>query len=87
MEINKVKNDKKYFKKFVNDNSEKISEKVKCLICGGSYDYFNKNNHLKTKKHKKILEKENDKVFMMDLMKNLNEDDKKEYITIINKYI
>jgi hypothetical protein len=40
---------------FYNRNKERISEKVKCEICGGSYTYYNKSCHLKSKKHIKCV--------------------------------
>ncbi len=48
---------------FINKNSEKLKVKTCCPICAGSYTYFNKSMHVKTKRHLKMLEmKSNNKV-------------------------
>jgi len=39
-----------YYKNFKNKHKEDINKKVLCDICGGSYSYYNKSGHLKTKK-------------------------------------
>jgi hypothetical protein len=39
-----------YYKDFKERNKEKINEKVICKYCGGSFSYFNKSKHFKTKK-------------------------------------
>ena len=44
-------------KKFIEKNKETINNKIICQICGGSYSYFNKAHHLKTKKHKDNINK------------------------------
>jgi hypothetical protein len=49
--------------------SHDINEKICCEICGGSYTYFNKSTHKKTKKH--IME-----INKMELEKNKIELDK-----------
>jgi len=41
--------------KFKARNAEKIKEKIKCSICGGSYTYFNKIPHCRTKQHQLCL--------------------------------
>jgi hypothetical protein len=51
-----INNKKKNMDDFINRNSEKIKEKVCCSICAGSYTYFNKSMHNKTKRHLKMLE-------------------------------
>ena len=51
------RNDKEYYRNFIEKNKEKVKEKVRCPLCGGSYDYFNKSKHIKTKKHQFFLEK------------------------------
>lgn len=62
---NQIVKDKKvypyndYNKKFMEKNKEKIMEKQKCEICCGSYTYFNKSKHLKSKKHLDLLNKLN----------------------------
>lgn len=50
---------KQYNKNFFSKNEEKIKEKVKCNICCGSYTYFNKSKHIRSKKHIEISEKIN----------------------------
>lgn len=50
----------KYYEKFKEKNDEKIHQKKICEVCGGSYTYFNKSKHNKTKKHLLgVLKKEN----------------------------
>ena len=41
---------KEYYENF--KAKRDINEKVECTICGGSYSYFTKSMHNKTKKHK-----------------------------------
>jgi hypothetical protein len=53
---NIVENKNKYFRKFYENNIDKLKEKTICPICGGSYDYFNKSRHIKSKKHLKYIE-------------------------------
>lgn len=51
-----------YYANFKSKNADKIKEKIKCEICGGSYDYFNKSKHNKGLKHKyKLLLQEKEK--------------------------
>ena len=45
------KSDKKFNNNFKIKNADKIKEKVICPICKGSYTYFNKSTHNKTKRH------------------------------------
>ena len=40
----------KYYENFKNKHKDDINKKLSCNICGGSYSYFNKSGHLKTKK-------------------------------------
>lgn len=42
-----------YYKKF--KETHDINQKIPCDICGGSYSYYNKSNHLKCQKHKNAL--------------------------------
>lgn len=65
-DIEQMKNEEKkinknniYRKNFLNKNENKIKEKVMCDICLGTYTYFNKTSHNKTKKHKLFLQKIN----------------------------
>jgi protein-arginine kinase activator protein McsA len=46
-----VEQRKKYYLKFKEVNKDKIKEKIICPKCNGTYDYFNKSKHEKTKKH------------------------------------
>ena len=55
--IKKVYNSKKYNVAFSLKNSAKIKEKVVCSTCCGSYTYFNKSKHIRSKKHIDISEK------------------------------
>jgi hypothetical protein len=48
---------KKYNLNFSLKNSAKIKEKVICPVCCGSYTYFNKSKHIRSKKHLDISEK------------------------------
>ncbi len=49
--INNMKKSKSdYYKKFYEKNHAKIHEKKNCEFCGGSYDYFNKSQHMKSLK-------------------------------------
>jgi len=54
--INKY-DSKKYIQTFLNKNSTKVKEKVTCDICCGSYTYFNKSKHIRSKKHISLVEK------------------------------
>lgn len=47
---------KNYYENFKNKNVDKIKEKSVCKICSGSYTYFNKSSHTKTKKHLNCVE-------------------------------
>lgn len=56
-DIKKEKKTKKdHFKKFMNENKDKIKEQMNCDICGGSYTYFNKSHHNKSQRHLKSLQ-------------------------------
>lgn len=46
---------------FINKHSEKLKQKTCCPVCAGSYTYFNKAMHVKTKRHLKMLEMKNNK--------------------------
>ena len=46
-----IKAQQKYYKNFTEKNKDKIIEKHTCEACGGSYTYFNKTKHNKSKKH------------------------------------
>jgi hypothetical protein len=47
----------KYNRVFIEKNLEKIHEKRVCDVCCGTYTYFNKSKHLKSKKHLDLLHK------------------------------
>lgn len=42
---------KKYYKTFYNKNQAKIKERKVCPVCYGSYTYYNKYIHNKSKRH------------------------------------
>jgi hypothetical protein len=65
---------KEYMKIFKKKNDDKIREKQKCAICGGTYTYFNKAKHIKTEKHLYIEREMKEKEKYNDL-KNLKEDE------------
>ena len=48
----------KYNKTFIEKNMEKIHTKHVCEVCCGSYTYFNKSKHLRSKKHLDLLHKQ-----------------------------
>lgn len=47
---------------FINKHSEKLKQKTCCPVCAGSYTYFNKAMHVKTKRHLKMLEMKNNNI-------------------------
>ena len=55
----KKSNQRKYNKVFIEKNQTKIKEKIICDICCGSYTYFNRSKHFKSRKHLLIFEKYN----------------------------
>ena len=49
-----------YNKTYYESNKDKYVERAKvtkCIMCGGSYCYYNKSRHLKTKKCRVAVEK------------------------------
>ena len=57
---NKIENKKKInFNNFRIKNKDKILKKNDCLICGGSYSYFNKSTHLNSQKCQKVKQLRN----------------------------
>lgn len=46
---------KTYSENFYKKNAEKLKEKQKCEICGGSFNYANKWHHQQTNKHQNAL--------------------------------
>ena len=49
-------NNHDFYENFKIKHADKIKEKIICPICNGTYTYFNKSTHNKTKHHKNILE-------------------------------
>lgn len=49
--VKKIYDQKKYNKTFNEKHKEKLSQKLKCPVCGGEYSYYNKSKHNKSKKH------------------------------------
>jgi len=45
---------REYYLGFKDKNKDKINHKVECEICGGSFTYFNKSRHVKTKRCLKV---------------------------------
>jgi hypothetical protein len=74
---NKKYDNKKYYQQFKETNKDKLNERVKCDICGGSYTYFNKSKHIQTKKHKKLhdyVEKTKDnKIELINILEKLRQ--------------
>jgi len=50
---------KKYNNNFMEKNKDKIKLKIVCDVCCGSYTYYNKSKHMKSKKHLNLLNKQN----------------------------
>jgi hypothetical protein len=46
----------KYRKNYYEDHKEEYKQTETCDICGGKYQIWNKAQHKKTQKHKKIME-------------------------------
>jgi hypothetical protein len=62
IEKQKPKYKREYYLKFKEKNSERITEKHTCEVCLGTYTYYNKSAHIKSKRHIKFLEKEKDNI-------------------------
>ena len=46
----------KYYTKFYNEHKDEIlTQKSICSLCGGSFTYYGKYNHLKSVKHRKAI--------------------------------
>jgi hypothetical protein len=45
----------KYYEAFKEKNKDKLNEKIICQVCDGSYSYFNKSAHNKSKRHMNAL--------------------------------
>jgi hypothetical protein len=52
-EPKKKYDNKLYYEKF--KNKHEVNEKHICDICYGTYSYFNKSNHNKSKRHERAL--------------------------------
>lgn len=50
---------KQYINTFMIKNKGRISEKIICEVCKGTYTYFNKNKHTKTKRHNLFMDELN----------------------------
>jgi hypothetical protein len=42
--------------KFKEVHKDKITQPIRCSVCRGSYTYFNKSAHIKTKRHQDFIE-------------------------------
>ena len=42
---------KDYYQSFKLKHADKVDNAIRCPICGGSYTYYAKSKHLRTKKH------------------------------------
>jgi hypothetical protein len=47
---------KSYYQSFKERHGDIINEKKECDECGGSYSYFNKSSHKKSKRHQNALQ-------------------------------
>ena len=61
-----------YYRNFMEKNKEKLHTSITCDICYGSYTYYNKSTHLKSKRHMKAIEmiekkKEEKKIIFLKL--------------------
>jgi len=54
--IKENKDAKLYYQNFKAKHPNIINNKHECEICGGSYTYYTKSSHIKSKKHMKIKE-------------------------------
>ncbi len=52
----KMEKREEYYRNFMEKNKEMISEKHICEVCYGSYTYFHKSAHNKSKRHIRALE-------------------------------
>ena len=91
--IEKKKYDnKKYYQNFKEKHKDELKETIKCEICGGSYKYFNKPIHNKTKKHIEFLngtrksKEENEKILKTTFF-DLSQDDQMECIKQLCNYL
>jgi hypothetical protein len=57
--VKKKYDQSQYNKKFIEKNRDRINEKIICDVCCGSYSYYNKSKHMKSLKHVKLLNKQN----------------------------
>ena len=56
-----------YVRRFIDKNKDKIKEKTICYICLGSYTYFNKSKHCKSKKHLAFVNRQKIKLEKIDI--------------------
>jgi hypothetical protein len=52
---------KLYFNRFLEKNKDRLREQIECPICYGTFTYFNKNKHNKSKRHLRMAEKQKEK--------------------------
>ncbi len=76
-----------YYKSFIENNQDKLKKVIKCDICEGQYTYFNKDKHIKTKKHISHLNKTNNDDIKDMLYKLLTDhnNNNAENLDIVNK--
>lgn len=55
-EPSKIYDHHKYYETFKNKHADDLKIKFKCEICNGSYSYYNKSSHKKSKKHLNAIE-------------------------------
>ena len=55
------KSSKENYMKFKENHEGILTQKIECSICSGSYTYYTKSTHLKSKKHIAIEKKYNKK--------------------------
>ena len=64
-----------YFNQFRERNKERLKEQIECPICFGTYTYFNKTKHHKSKRHMRMVERqkkiEESKLLSIDLSTHL----------------
>jgi hypothetical protein len=58
---------KKYNRTYYLKNKDRLLEKNKCNICMGSYTKNTMNNHLKTKKHLSLMDRQHNEPTLYEL--------------------
>lgn len=54
-EVKKIYNKSYYEKTKQNNNYSERATCIECIVCGGSFCYYNKSRHNKTKRHIKVM--------------------------------